>query len=69
MNVLYIAYSCSPYSGSEDKIGWKVPLYAAKNNRVFVITKVEQRHDIQRYMRENHLENIDFCCKKIYNIR
>ena len=53
MNILYIAYSCSPYHGSEDKIGWNVPVECAKTNNVFVITKEEQREYTENYLRIN----------------
>ena len=43
MNILYIAYSCNPFAGSEDKIGWCVPYEISKTNTVYVITKEEQR--------------------------
>lgn len=55
MNILYIAYSCSPNHGSEDRIGWMVPMYGAKHNRVWVITKEEHRPVIEAYRRQ-HLE-------------
>lgn len=58
MKLLYIAYSCDPYSGSEDKIGWNVPLESAKMNEVYVITKVEHRENIKKYMLENNVKNI-----------
>lgn len=61
MNILYIAYSCNPYNGSEDKIGWSVPFESAKSNKVFVITKSEQREFINKYLMENKLKNIEFC--------
>ena len=54
MNILYIAYSCSPNHGSEDRIGWKIPLASAANHRVFVLTKEEHRSEIEEY-RKNHL--------------
>ena len=60
MNLLYIAYSCSPYHGSEDKIGWNIPVESAKTNRVFVITKEEQRQYVEAYLAQNPLENIRF---------
>lgn len=60
MNILYIAYSCNPYAGSEDKIGWKVPVESAKNNVVYVITKEEQRAAINKYLKEHPLKNITF---------
>ena len=34
MNILYIAYSCAPGKGSEDRIGGMIPITAAKNHRV-----------------------------------
>ncbi len=60
MNILYIAYSCDPYNGSEDKIGWNVPLAASKNHRVFVLTKEEHRENIIKFCKENSVENISF---------
>ena len=60
MNILYIAYSCSPYYGSEDKIGWNIPLESAKENNVFVITKEEHRKDIEGYLAEHEIPNLTF---------
>lgn len=73
MNILYIAYSCSPFDGSEDKIGWSVPFESAKTNRVFVITKEEQREKIERYCADHSANGIQFfyvdipaSCKRIF---
>lgn len=75
MNILYIAYSCCPNSGSENKIGWNVPIEACKkeDNNVFVITKEEHREEIDRYLNNSSL-NIHFyfadipkIYKKIFN--
>lgn len=60
MNILYIAYSCNPYTGSEDKIGWCVPYESSKTNRVYVITKEEQREPIEKYLQSHSLKNIEF---------
>lgn len=60
MNILYIAYSCAPDHGSEDKIGWNVPLAAAAGNRVFVITKEEHRDAIEAYRKTHALPGITF---------
>lgn len=60
MNILYIAYSCDPYNGSEDKIGWNVPLAASKKHNVFVLTKEEHRENITKYCTENNIDNISF---------
>ncbi len=60
MNILYIAYSCSPNHGSEDRIGWKIPNECAKNHKVTVITKKDHEKVIREYLNNNPI-NIDFC--------
>lgn len=60
MNILYIAFSCSPYHGSEDKIGWNIPVESAKTNRVFVLTREEQRRYIENYLKQNPINNLSF---------
>lgn len=60
MNILYIAYSCNPFAGSEDKIGWCVPYESSKTNKVYVITKEEQREPIEKYLQKYPLQNIKF---------
>lgn len=60
MNILYVSYSCSPYAGSEDRIGWSVPLESARSNRVHVITKEEQREPIERYLSTHPLDAVSF---------
>lgn len=61
MNILYIAYSCNPYNGSEDKIGWNVPMESAKlNEKVYVVTKEEHREVISQYLKEHQINNIEF---------
>ena len=58
MKILYIAYSCDPYCGSEDKIGWNVPFESAKKNQVYLITKTEHREHIKKYMSDNSVDNM-----------
>lgn len=60
MRILYIAYSCSPIHGSEDAIGWNIPVVSAREDMVFVITKEEQRPYIEAYAREYDLKNLHF---------
>ena len=60
MNILYIAYSCNPFAGSEDKIGWCVPYESSKTNKVYVVTKEEQREPVEKYLQSHPLENIKF---------
>lgn len=60
MNVLYIAYSCKPNSGSEEKVGWNVIFESSKINKVYVITKEEHRGVLVEFKEQQHLTNIDF---------
>lgn len=74
MNILYIAFSCSPYNGSEDKIGWNIPLESTKTHeKVFVITRLEQKKYIDKYFKDHTIDNLEFyyvdipnCFKKIF---
>lgn len=60
MNILYIAYSCMPDKGSEEKIGWNVSIESAKTNRVIVVTKEEHREAIEKYVKEHNVDNPRF---------
>lgn len=60
MNILYIAYSCLPHKGSEEKIGWNVPLESAKKHNVFVVTKEEHRPIIEEYIKSHNINNPKF---------
>lgn len=68
LRILYIAYSCNPYNGSEDKIGWNVPLESTARNKVFVLTKEEHRKTITRYLENNPNDNISFYYVDIPNV-
>lgn len=52
MKVLYIAYAASPYGGSEEALGWSLPLAMSQieGNEVHLITKVEQREAVEDYL-------------------
>ena len=60
MKILYIAYSCNPYAGSEDKIGWNIPYAASQNHEVWVITKEEQREPVERFLTQTPVSNLHF---------
>ena len=51
MKILYISYSCNPFNGSEDQIGWNVPVECSKQgNDVFVITKSEHKENVYKFL-------------------
>ena len=65
MNVLYIAYSCSPCHGSEDKIGWQIPWESSRWNQVYVITKEEQRPFVEAYLKEHPRQHLHFLLRSL----
>lgn len=58
MKILYIAFACNPYAGSEAQCGWSWVVTMRKHVDVSVITRLENREPIERYMRENNINNI-----------
>lgn len=52
--ILYIAMSCGPNRGSEDTIGWNLPLaMSRRGNDVFVLTRADKRKEIESYLDEH----------------
>lgn len=50
MRILYIALSCGPNLGSEDAVGWNVPMdMAARGHEVYVLTRSDKREEIEAY--------------------
>lgn len=54
LKILYIALSCGPNLGSEDAVGWRIPLEALRaGNDVTVLTRGDKRVEIEAYIK-NH---------------
>ena len=82
MKILYVALSCGPNLGSEDAIGWHLPIAAAEaGHDVTVLTREDKRGEIQAYV-ESHPAQIyprfvyaplgklaNFCKGPLYSIR
>ena len=52
--ILYIAMSCGPNRGSEDAIGWNLPIaMSRRGNDVFVLTRADKRAEIEAYLDEH----------------
>lgn len=60
MKILYIAQSCSTINGSEDAIGFNIPWESAKINDVYVITRTNQKNNIEEFLSKNKRRNIYF---------
>lgn len=58
--VLISAYACEPDKGSEPGVGWNWARQLAKNNRVIVITRKNNRASIEKELNENPCKNISF---------
>lgn len=62
--ILMTAYAVNPYKGSEDGTGWNIPFEIAKENKVIVITRKNNRPEIERFYNENpnlvNLQNLSF---------
>lgn len=60
-NILAIAYAFEPHKGSEPEVGWKTILELGKNNRVFVITRQNNKINIENEVKNNKkiFENIE----------
>ena len=62
--ILITAYAVNPYKGSEDGTGWNISRELSKTNKVIVITRKNNRQEIERYLSENpnseNLENLTF---------
>lgn len=55
--VLLSCFACSPYRGSEAMCSWKTALALSENNKVYVLTRKNNKNDIDRYLSENPQSN------------
>lgn len=58
MKILYIAFACNPYIGSEAQCGWAWPVTMRKYADVSVVTRRGNKSDIEKYMREHQITDI-----------
>jgi glycosyltransferase involved in cell wall biosynthesis len=60
MKILVSAYSCEPYRGSEPGVGWNFSMALASRHNVFVITRSNQKKQIEDFILKNDKPNIKF---------
>ncbi len=58
MKILYSAFTADPYSGSEAQCGWSWAYAMRAYNEVFLLTRNENKSDIEKYLRENNITDI-----------
>ena len=54
--VLITAYAVNPYKGSEDGTGWNISRELAKDHKVYVVTRKNNRPEIEFFFEENEFE-------------
>lgn len=60
MKILFDCFSCSPYYGSDEGIGWNWPFYMRRYHEVWALVRKDRRFDIEKYCKENHISDIHF---------
>lgn len=58
MKILYSAFACNPYIGSEAQCGWAWAEAMRNYSEVSIITREENRNSIQRYLKEEGIDNV-----------
>lgn len=58
MNILYLAFACNPYTGSEAQCGWSWVVGMRKYAQVSVVTRKENKQNIQKYLQENNVSDL-----------
>ena len=58
--ILMTAYAVHPRKGSEDGMGWRFILEAARRNRVVAITRENNRPAIEEYLAQHPVEGLTF---------
>ena len=60
MKILYDCFSCSPYYGSDEGIGWAWPFYMSQYHDVWVLVRNDRREDIEDYCKKNNFHRVHF---------
>lgn len=60
MKILYDCFSCSPYYGSDEGIGWMWPYLMRQYHDVWVLVRKDRKPDIEHYCTQHNIDNIHF---------
>lgn len=61
LKILISAYACEPNKGSEPEVGWKITnALATLGHKVYVITKSNNKENIENYLKYKKAKNITF---------
>lgn len=59
MKILYIAFACDPYAGSEAQCGWAWPNSMRKYAEVSVLTRKQNKSNIEKYLINHNIKDIE----------
>lgn len=60
MKILFDCFSCSPYYGSDEGIGWMWPYIMRKNHEVWALVRSDRRFDIEKYCSKYNISDMHF---------
>jgi glycosyltransferase involved in cell wall biosynthesis len=60
LRILISAYACEPGKGSEPGVGWNVVMQMAKYHEIWVITRANNRHQIEEEVPNNSIKTLQF---------
>lgn len=60
LNVLISAYACRPGEGSEPGVGWNIVRELVKYHKVWVLTRENNRPEIEAELQKNPLPGLEF---------
>lgn len=60
MKILYDCFSCSPYYGSDEGIGWAWPFYMSQYHDIWALVRNDRRADIEDYCKKNNFNGVHF---------
>lgn len=60
MKILYDCFSCSPYYGSDEGIGWMWPYMMRRYHEVWALVRKDRRPDIEKFCNEHGIDDIHF---------
>lgn len=60
MKILFDCFSCSPYYGSDEGIGWLWPYYMRNYHEVWALVRKDRRPDIEKYCKLHNITDINF---------
>ena len=58
MRILYDCFSCSPYYGSDEGLGWMWPYKMSKYHEVWVLIRKDRKEGIDRYCKREQYPRV-----------